>query len=818
MLKEQKEQLGGRKISLHAIIALLAMILIALTAAAIWIPTAILSSEALIQARKDQVISTTIATSNSVLAYFQTASLAAKEFKNLYEISRYQSGDKAHLHYFNKYSEGSWVRFSKQPTLKSLLLYSGIRHPRDIANNSECDSNVFLQSSSYLSIIDSSTTVGSNTTICELQSHKSCQPDSVRVNYLASSSNKNDPLHVMKSSHRVCDSWLGSSKFVWRIQGLPGSHESLNTGITEMEWIDHISVVGSKRKSLFKKVFFPLKGPSWAPNSAFGAVSLQISGNGNSSVTTLPQLLRSIAEASDLNEILYLITRKGELAATSLAEHAVEIVSNEGEVSGIRNANSAASFVDPIVSISDNLIKTYCKQKNKVYSCDWSHIPLHFKTDSDYLIILKVISDPLASNLNVLLVTIVKESLIVNPAKELNVIIACTAASAVLIFAFCAHVVGHSVSKPIRVFTQNITESSTTLSFEEVAIYPQSLIAEVCEMNHALEMLTHKLSYYKSFLPDSAYGNGKQKGDDELSNSELLKSKGSEESAVVKQENQNPLKGSAASLVSVISLHFVTDSIREKNCIVIATNIRDWTTKLLQSGAGSFEFTQCTYIATLSEIAGNEGKIIFVNGDRSLILFPRIVDGGDCSRRLLSIRKRKITSNLVVAMSVGRVFVGLVGTDRFRSNNVAGAVVSQVCKLCENVGKGLYSDQLLAVVTLDVVSRYPMEICPAGVMISNKSNVTKFGILNCMKANAQGWLFDSDNTTFSDEGSVCGAFFKLVDSIIKETADVFEQFEAFRMSCEPMLTCDILDETCQEFIKFITTDVETFEKVALIKL
>jgi len=130
---------------------------------------------------------------------------------------------------------------------------------------------------------------------------------------------------------KPCSGWLGGGDFLWRMQHLPGSWAQRDSGVRGLAWLPGTVIAGKyPTEALYKKVYFGLPGPRWAPKSAFGSLALRV---GSATVvaegqaakpTNLLQILQRVRAYTTMGIVLFLLTEDGELLATSLREQLVE--------------------------------------------------------------------------------------------------------------------------------------------------------------------------------------------------------------------------------------------------------------------------------------------------------------------------------------------------------------------------------------------------------------------------------------------------------------------------------------------------------------
>merc|ERR1719188_1376483 len=110
----------------------------------------------------------------------------------------------------------------------------------------------------------------------------------------------------------------------------------MDSGLQAPQWqrktlVDHVPGPGGFTL-VRKAVLFGLPGPSWAPQSAWGRVTMRVAGEERVFGTTnLQSILRQVSAASRDAPIIFVLTGQGELLATSLDGQDVVHVTNQGD-------------------------------------------------------------------------------------------------------------------------------------------------------------------------------------------------------------------------------------------------------------------------------------------------------------------------------------------------------------------------------------------------------------------------------------------------------------------------------------------------------
>jgi hypothetical protein len=280
-------------------------------------------------------------------------------------------------------------------------------------------------------------------------------PGMARMNNILGDGDLLDPVgYKSLKFFRKCNAWLGQGEHLWGMQNLPGSWSQMDSGVRQATWLPGTVVAGSgSSQALYKKVFFPLEGPSWAGESAFGAVSIRvgsrtISGADDSTISML-DILRQATSLTDRETLLFALTAEGDLLASSVEGQEVERVDENDTILGLIPGDS--DLVEgPVRPIARQFIETYCTMDaTGLRRCDWARAT----SSSDdqmhgYYVSCKVVVDPQADGLDVLLVDMLSAEEISAPARALNQQLAITSGLLFVVACLLALVLGRVLTSP----------------------------------------------------------------------------------------------------------------------------------------------------------------------------------------------------------------------------------------------------------------------------------------------------------------------------------------------------------------------------------
>merc|ERR1719284_489983 len=448
MWQEGAKQQRAKRCLMSVYVSVLVCVatLVAVSITAVWVPSAMLANDELVTAGKGQLLSSVEQVSKELLGYFQVASSHADVIGTMYNMSFAAAPASAPKYFMDGFGAGAWSLL-KQARNESLL--SSTAQP--------CNTDVALLSATYKANLNYETTGtdwDGNVTALELEATDEAPAGKARMNLIMGDGDIADPLKFRSTMFfKDCSAWLGGGENLWRMQNLPGDWSSRDSGVREPVWLPGTVVAGSgSNQALYKKVFFPLEGPSWADKSAFGAISVRVGSStitgDSSSTVSVQDILQQVAEQTEGDTLLFVLTADGELLATSSGDQQVELRGPEGELVGLLPGDSD-DVQDPFRPVARALLASHCSSDagDGVRQCDWSSVA-PMQEISGYYVSAKFMSDPQAANLNMVLVNMVSLDVVGQASKELNTLLGITS---VVIQAFAcvfALILSRTVSKP----------------------------------------------------------------------------------------------------------------------------------------------------------------------------------------------------------------------------------------------------------------------------------------------------------------------------------------------------------------------------------
>jgi len=189
----------------------------------------------------------------------------------------------------------------------------------------------------------------------------------------------------------------------------------MDSGLQKPQWQRH-ALVSLEEKLVRKAVLFELPGPSWAPQSAWGRVTIRVEDeNKIFGDANLQSMLRSVAAASRDSTVLFVLTGQGELLASSLDGQ--QIVD---ELAGLLRGDEEGAVRAPIQPVAKVLIQSHCSAgEDGELDCDWGQVEV-LQYIGNYAVVSKPIDDPLAAGLGLLIVDLVDVEAITGRIEEIN--------------------------------------------------------------------------------------------------------------------------------------------------------------------------------------------------------------------------------------------------------------------------------------------------------------------------------------------------------------------------------------------------------------
>ncbi|CAK0880939.1 unnamed protein product [Prorocentrum cordatum] len=334
-------------LSVYVSVLVCVALLVAMSITAVWVPSAVLANDELAQASEGQLLSSVEQVSKELLGYFQVASSQAEVIGNMYNMSFAAAPAAAPRFFIDTFGAGAWSLLNQAPSLQSVLLAQARDDLLLNSTSQACNTDVALLSATYKANLNYETTGTGwtgNESLLKLEASDEAPAGQARMNLIWGDDNLADPLKFNGTLFfKNCDAWLGGGESLWSMQNLPGDWSRKDSGIREAVWLPGTVIAGSgTSQALYKKVdlqFFPLMGPSWAPESAFGAISVRVGASAivddADSTVSVQDILQQVAEQTEMDTLLFILTAEGELLATSSGDQPVEVRGTDGLLVGL---------------------------------------------------------------------------------------------------------------------------------------------------------------------------------------------------------------------------------------------------------------------------------------------------------------------------------------------------------------------------------------------------------------------------------------------------------------------------------------------------
>ncbi|KAJ9441873.1 hypothetical protein DIPPA_08151 [Diplonema papillatum] len=647
---------------------------------ALWSAAAIMSIDALTEAREDQLLSATQQTAVHVLAYFQEASIAAGQVAEIYNASTYKYPSAPEMIMLAEYFNGLQTIFDAKSTIENVVII----RPRDRtlvdsmpAADQKCDMDGFLFNERGC-IMFNGDTVG-NPANCSSAGNPlaACVEGSARFMLNGATAGVvGDPGKPTSVSTGTvsCDVVGSTDNFEW------ADRQVWESGVFGVRWAQEIEATD---EGLRKQVEFGVRGDDYAPLGTRAVLSQRLTplvADAGGEITTLFGILTDAAEASTYNEVLFLLSSQRQLLATSDPSAAINdrteprvVVATDSSVDG------------SIADISRELIGQYCPST----PCDWSGAQGLQRIGSS-IVALEHLDDANAAGLNILLVSFVKRSEVLQPATDLNVNISILACSMLVVLCAASVAMAHLLASSVRGFSHRLLSASAMLDLDAVNNNQQKrFVYEVNVMQTALNVLVAQLLEYKTFLPAGMFD------DHESDNAHANDDDTHQETMTVTTDTRSRKSATSKNGAKepITTVH-TGRALRTRTVTVFCTNIRGWTAFIVGKGTddGRIGEEHRLYISTLVGALSPSGNIDRFNGDRVLASFGTVnacTSSSACkvafsAMQLLQLQPDALWNNgFGGGLSKGRLIVGIGGDKLSRAFNLIGSPINVAWKLAD---------------------------------------------------------------------------------------------------------------------------------------
>eukprot|EP01065_Artemidia_motanka_P022560 TRINITY_DN2675_c0_g1_i1.p1 TRINITY_DN2675_c0_g1~~TRINITY_DN2675_c0_g1_i1.p1 ORF type:complete len:1133 (+),score=200.19 TRINITY_DN2675_c0_g1_i1:76-3474(+) len=459
-----------------------------ITAGTLWALAASMSYKSLVSAGEDSLNSAAYAVARRVRDYYEVTSGTAMRYRLMLQNSAAMDATSPTSFFMNKYGASLVFELDQQPTLASLLLAQA-RNPELVVGG--CDIDGYLVSSGYMAVMGPGL---DNDPSCYDGGLSACG-NATRWNNIAGASNIADPLKVTTFRKDMpCASWLGAADSLWPQQRLPGNVSRRETGINGLVWLRGTVIVGAHPvQSLYKKIFFNVTGPPWAPHSAFGSLSMRVGKlrlGSSVGIEATGDILTSAAASTGLSSaVMFLVSRDKELVASSVESQEVERRgasdgAEPGQLLGLIHVDNASMVAEPILSVATTFTRQDCTHLGEdEWECEW-HASSGTHSRHGQIIAARVVQDSNSAGLDMLLVVFADGDEVVEDADDL--LLKLVVYGVIVLVGTCgvATMLAQIVSRPIQQMTARIEEARQSLDLS--TMHATTMVTDVADMQAAM--------------------------------------------------------------------------------------------------------------------------------------------------------------------------------------------------------------------------------------------------------------------------------------------------------------------------------------------
>jgi hypothetical protein len=378
--------------------------------------------------------------SKEVLSFFQIGSGLAQVTSQFYSISFAQDEEAATHQFVSRFGKPEWSSMVQSEVTQDAMVVQA-RDPSLVSASADpsCNVDSVLIGQQYIFDINPNTSgltweqaeEFNNQSNPGCQSNPSCglaAPGAILAG-ICGSACSSDPLRidqVYTNSSCSTPGSGGNGEVLWMLNELPGAFEGgskdSTSGLLAPQW-QRKTLVDKNFGLVRKAVLFGLPGPSWAPNSAWGRVTMRVAGDEKFFGTTnLQSILRQVSASSRDDPIIFVLTGQGELLATSLDGQPVHVTSqgDEGDTAELMRGDAEGLVSDLIQPVAKSFIERHCiSDTSGELDCDWEQVS-DLQYIHGYAVAAKPINDPKADGLGLLLVDMVDSRAITGRIEEIN--------------------------------------------------------------------------------------------------------------------------------------------------------------------------------------------------------------------------------------------------------------------------------------------------------------------------------------------------------------------------------------------------------------
>ena len=687
-----------------------------LTVLAVSIPAAWVSKKALVTAREEQLEEASRHVSELVSGFFVAPSKYLSSLKSKFEASLQRNNENPLSEFVQKYGDSVWHDLVAHPTISSIALVLK-RDPKHVIVGG-CDLDTLIIARPYMSLLTPET--NGNISSCPEGTFRACN-GTLRLSTI--SGEPTDPLQpVTKLFDIPCRNWvLGNHKALWLRPVWLGDMPPTDTfpGLSYQQWSRTYPTVGGSfpNQAIFHGAVAPIVGPPSRPH-ALALVTVRLSDShvtGGSSMDeiSLNNLLADAARfgGRSLSTTLFILSFKKRVLATSIPNFSTEIKDEEGKLQGnyLYNDSSLPKSIREVASIiaTNPLICRLGKfdAHDGEIPCDFTTVP-RFMRIGGFLVSFSVVEDPAAKHLHLLLCNLYEDSVVNQPATELQFSLALISCSSLLVSCIAAFLIGSRFAIPIRDVSKMLSSAALLQDLETLQseIKTSHFVTEYQDINDALLSLVAQLIEYRTMLPAATLILKDRPmnlvSDDKPSHNTV--SDHDEGSVCTFTGVSDGAQLQRIGIPSEVSDR-TTVRLSCRNITILLINLRHWhhglygqasNKQLSQSLAVKVTASCREYLSIIHQCKG-KGTIDRFNGDQAVISWNSSATvrlhneaAMACS---VGLRESHVALSKIflfekamgIGICSGRAYCGIAGCDASRAFNVIGQPVSDAWILCK---------------------------------------------------------------------------------------------------------------------------------------
>eukprot|EP01063_Lacrimia_lanifica_P021416 TRINITY_DN2873_c0_g5_i1.p1 TRINITY_DN2873_c0_g5~~TRINITY_DN2873_c0_g5_i1.p1 ORF type:complete len:825 (+),score=318.90 TRINITY_DN2873_c0_g5_i1:115-2589(+) len=505
-------------------------LLIVVVVLSLVIPVSERMTDALVEARRNEMASISKEVAEQFVDYFTEATRAAEMMENFWENSLRAAPD-APMHYLIE--TYSLAIFNFLMTRKGLgACYIAMEREHGVADGQDCDVDGMLLSTTFRAVFTNETTGMYDECPHHMDDpegfaknpQRSCK-GFARLCALRGAKDMANPLTpVARIFDQPCKRWiLGStfslnSKQLSRDAGPDPANPKHNLQGPAWAWSwPFVAGANSKSQAVKHGSFRPLRPTGRETKMvplAFCDLTMSKSTVNQEGFQSLGDILTSTIKSMEdksTGTVLFVLSHKQEFVATSLEEVVPERIEGsttdplQASITGLKKYDNE-TLPASIRQVGEWVMSRSCPDGQ--IPCNFDTLPNEGMAAGHYLT-MRPLHDPLADQLGMLLIMMVPEAEVKQPAKdaqtELVIIGVCVFVAAVI----ASVGFGIVVSMPIKNVRVLLLGAAALEDLDEIVeqTHNKSAVSEIADMQGSLRVLVKALIMYKGFLPQSLVEN-----------------------------------------------------------------------------------------------------------------------------------------------------------------------------------------------------------------------------------------------------------------------------------------------------------------------